>query len=271
MDTVAIVGLGYVGLPLAVEFGKQGQTIGFDLSVNKIENYKQYIDPTGEVATESLREATHLFVTTDATALAQADYIIVAVPTPVDLAHQPDFTPLIGASEIVGKNMKKGAIVIYESTVYPGVTEEICIPVLEKHASMKWQKDFNVGYSPERINPGDKKHTLTTILKVVSGDNAESLNKVAELYERVITAGVYRASSIKVAEAAKVIENTQRDLNIALMNELAIIFDKLDIDTMDILEAAGTKWNFLPFRPGLVGGHCIGVDPYYLTHKAQAT
>lgn len=269
MDTVAVVGLGYVGLPLAVEFGKKTRTIGFDLSIKKVESYKQYIDPTGEVSPEALKEAKHLVVTVDATELSQADYIIVAVPTPVDQAHQPDFTPLIGASEIVGKHMKRGAIVIYESTVYPGVTEEICIPVLEKHAGMKWKKDFNVGYSPERINPGDKKHTLTTILKVVSGDSADILDKVAELYERVITAGVYRASSIKVAEAAKVIENTQRDLNIALMNELAIIFDKLGIDTMDILEAAGTKWNFLPFRPGLVGGHCIGVDPYYLTHKAE--
>lgn len=269
MDTVAVVGLGYVGLPLAVEFGKKGRTIGFDLSVNKIESYKRHIDPTGEVSSETLQQANHLIVTNNAADISQADYIIVAVPTPVDLAHQPDFSPLIGASEIVGKNMKKGAIVIYESTVYPGVTEEICIPVLEKHAGMKWQKDFNVGYSPERINPGDKVHTLTTIVKVVSGDNADSLDKVAKLYERVITAGVYRASSIKVAEAAKVIENTQRDLNIALMNELAIIFDKLNIDTMDILEAAGTKWNFLPFRPGLVGGHCIGVDPYYLTHKAE--
>ena len=269
MDTVAVVGLGYVGLPLAVEFGKNNRTIGFDLSVHKIKSYKQYIDPTGEVSPESLREAKHLVVTTDATELSQADYIIVAVPTPVDLAHQPDFAPLVGASEIVGKNMKQDAIVIYESTVYPGATEEVCIPVLEKHAGMKWKKDFNVGYSPERINPGDKKHTLTTILKVVSGDNADSLAKVAELYERVITAGVYRAPSIKVAEAAKVIENTQRDLNIALMNELAIIFDKLNIDTVEVLEAAGTKWNFLPFRPGLVGGHCIGVDPYYLTHKAE--
>ena len=269
MDTVAVVGLGYVGLPLAVEFGKKNHTIGFDLSVSKIESYKRHIDPTGEVSPETLRQANHLIVTTNAADLSQADYIIVAVPTPVDLAHQPDFSPLIGASEIVGNNMKKGAIVIYESTVYPGVTEEICIPVLEKHAKMKWQKDFNVGYSPERINPGDKVHTLTTILKVVSGDNADSLDKIAKLYERVITAGVYRASSIKVAEAAKVIENTQRDLNIALMNELAIIFDKLNIDTMDILDAAGTKWNFLPFRPGLVGGHCIGVDPYYLTHKAE--
>lgn len=269
MDTVAVVGLGYVGLPLAVEFGKKGRTIGFDLSVNKIESYKRHIDPTGEVSSETLQQANHLIVTNNAADISQADYIVVAVPTPVDLAHQPDFSPLIGASEIVGKNMKKGAIVIYESTVYPGVTEEICIPVLEKHAGMKWQKDFNVGYSPERINPGDKVHTLTTIIKVVSGDNADSLDKIAKVYERVITAGVYRASSIKVAEAAKVIENTQRDLNIALMNELAIIFDKLNIDTMDILEAAGTKWNFLPFRPGLVGGHCIGVDPYYLTHKAE--
>ncbi|MDR4517289.1 MAG: nucleotide sugar dehydrogenase [Nitrosomonas sp.] len=269
MDIVAVVGLGYVGLPLAVEFGKNRQTIGYDLSTSKIQLYRQHIDPTGEVSTEDLKQANQLFFTTDAADLSQADYIVVAVPTPVDQAHQPDFSPLVGASETVGKNMKRGAIVIYESTVYPGATEEVCIPVLEKFSGLKWKQDFNVGYSPERINPGDKQHTLTTIIKVVSGDNENALEKVAQLYESVVTAGVYRAASIKVAEAAKVIENTQRDLNIALMNELAMIFDKLGIDTLDILEAAGTKWNFLPFRPGLVGGHCIGVDPYYLTHKAE--
>jgi UDP-N-acetyl-D-glucosamine/UDP-N-acetyl-D-galactosamine dehydrogenase len=269
MDIVAVVGLGYVGLPLAVEFGKKRQTIGYDLSTSKIDSYKQCIDPTGEVSTENLQLASQLTVTTDPSMISQADYIVVAVPTPVDLAHQPNFSPLIGASESVGKNMKRGAIIIYESTVYPGATEEVCIPVLEKHSGLKWKEDFHVGFSPERINPGDKKHTLTTIIKVVSGDDEVSLEKIALLYESVITAGVYRASSIKVAEAAKVIENTQRDLNIALMNELAIIFDKLEIDTLDILETAGTKWNFLPFRPGLVGGHCIGVDPYYLTHKAE--
>jgi len=269
MDTVAVVGLGYVGLPLAVEFGKKRQTIGYDLSNNKIESYRQHIDPTGEVSKDDLQQAKHLTLTTNATDLSQADYLVVAVPTPVDQAHQPDFGPLIGASETVGKNMKSGAIVIYESTVYPGATEEVCIPVLEKCSGLKWKKDFHVGYSPERINPGDKQHTLTTIVKVVSGDDDYALDKIAQLYECVITAGVFRAASIKVAEAAKVIENTQRDLNIALMNELAMIFDQLDIDTSDILKAAGTKWNFLPFRPGLVGGHCIGVDPYYLTHKAE--
>ena len=268
-QVVAVVGLGYVGLPLAVEFGKKVRTIGFDLSASKIENYKKFIDPTGEVSTEQLQAARQLEVTTDPAMLAQADYVIVAVPTPVDIAHNPDFTPLIGASTTVGKNLKKGAIVIFESTVYPGATEEICIPLLEKHSGTKWLQDFHVGFSPERINPGDKEHTLTTILKVVSGDDAATLESVAQLYESVITAGVHRASSIKVAEAAKVIENTQRDLNIALMNELALIFDKIGIDTLEVLKAAGTKWNFLPFRPGLVGGHCIGVDPYYLTHKAE--
>lgn len=268
-EVVAVVGLGYVGLPLAVEFGKKGRTIGFDLSTAKIENYKRFVDPTGEVSSEQLKEARHLEVTTDATMLAQADYIVVAVPTPVDIAHNPDFTPLIGASKSVGANMKRGAVVIYESTVYPGATEEVCIPILEQQSGLKWKEDFHVGFSPERINPGDKEHTLTTILKVVSGDDDASLERIAQLYESVITAGVYRASSIKVAEAAKVIENTQRDLNIALMNELAIIFDKVGIDTLEVLKAAGTKWNFLPFRPGLVGGHCIGVDPYYLTHKAE--
>ena len=269
MSVVAVVGLGYVGLPLAVEFGKRRETIGFDLSAEKVASYRRFVDPTGELSSADLEAAKHLTVTTDPKALAKADYIIVAVPTPVDIAHQPDFSPLAGASTSVGKNLKKGAIVVYESTVYPGATEEVCIPVLEKHSGMKWMQDFHVGYSPERINPGDKEHTLTKILKIVSGDDTQTLEKVAQLYESIITAGVHRASSIKVAEAAKVIENTQRDLNIALMNELALIFDRIGIDTIEVLKAAGTKWNFLPFRPGLVGGHCIGVDPYYLTHKAE--
>ena len=267
--TIAVVGLGYVGLPLAVEFGKKYPTIGFDLSSAKVEAYRRHVDPTGEVASEELRAASGLKVTTDPAALAEADVIIVAVPTPVDDAHQPDFSPLLGASEAVGKHLKRGAIVVFESTVYPGATEEICVPVIEQHSGMKWQRDFFVGYSPERINPGDREHSLTKITKVVSGDTPATLERVAEVYASVVTAGVHRASSIKVAEAAKVIENTQRDLNIALMNELALIFHKIGIDTMEVLEAAGTKWNFLPFRPGLVGGHCIGVDPYYLTHKAD--
>ena len=269
MSIVAVVGLGYVGLPLAVEFGKKRNTIGFDLSQAKVENYRRFVDPTGEVSSEDLRAASTLTVTTDPGALAQADFIIVAVPTPVDSAHQPDLGPLVGASESIGRHMKRGAIVVYESTVYPGATEEACVPILEKFSGMRWQRDFHVGYSPERINPGDKEHTLTKILKVVSGDDPETLDKIAELYQSIITAGVFRASSIRVAEAAKVIENTQRDLNIALMNELAILFDRIGIDTLEVLQAAGTKWNFLPFRPGLVGGHCIGVDPYYLTHKAD--
>lgn len=269
MSVVAVVGLGYVGLPLAVEFGKKRQTIGYDLSASKVESYKKRVDPTGEVSFDDLQAASHLLVTTDPAELSRADYIVIAVPTPVDPAHQPDFASLTGASETVGKHMKRGAIIIYESTVYPGATEDVCVPVLEKHSGMKWKSDFHVGFSPERINPGDKLHTLTTILKVVSGDDMDTLEKIAVLYESIITAGVHRASSIKVAEAAKVIENTQRDLNIALMNELAIIFEKLGIDTLEVLQAAGTKWNFLPFRPGLVGGHCIGVDPYYLTHKAE--
>jgi UDP-N-acetyl-D-galactosamine dehydrogenase len=270
--TVAVVGLGYVGLPLAVEFGKRYPTIGFDLSEEKVAAYREHRDPTGEVATEDLRAAMRpggLEVTTDPRRLASADFLIVAVPTPVDEAHIPDFSPLIGASVTVGRHMKVGATVIYESTVYPGATEEVCIPILEKESGLKWLKDFHVGYSPERVNPGDRERTITRIVKVVSGDTAETLQAVGDLYELVITAGVHRASSIKVAEAAKVIENTQRDLNIALMNELAIIFDKIGIDTLEVLQAAGTKWNFLPFRPGLVGGHCIGVDPYYLTHKAE--
>lgn len=267
--TVAVCGLGYVGLPLAVEFGKKYETVGYDLSEAKIESYKKFIDPTGEVSTEDLRAATRLSVSTDPTTLAKADIIIVAVPTPVDEAHIPDFSPLVGSSTTVGKYMKKGAIVVYESTVYPGATEEVCIPLLEKHSGMKWKADFHVGYSPERVNPGDRERTITKIVKVVSGDDAATLDVVAEVYGSVITAGVHRASSIKVAEAAKVIENTQRDLNIALMNELSIIFGRIGIDTLEVLQAAGTKWNFLPFRPGLVGGHCIGVDPYYLTHKAE--
>lgn len=269
MTTIAVVGLGYVGLPLAVEFGKKFRTIGFDLSQAKIDSYKRFVDPTGEVSTEDLRAATQLTVSTDASTLREADFVVVAVPTPVDEAHQPDFSPLVGSSTTVGRNLKQGAIVVYESTVYPGATEEVCIPILEKESGKTWKKDFFIGYSPERINPGDKERTVTKIVKVVSGDTPETLDKVKEIYGSVITAGVYPASNIKVAEAAKVIENTQRDLNIALMNELAIIFDKIGIDTLEVLQAAGTKWNFLPFRPGLVGGHCIGVDPYYLTHKAQ--
>jgi len=266
---VAIVGLGYVGLPLAVAFGKHGRTLGFDLSAAKVENYRNFIDPTGEVSSDELRAAGHLEVGTDPALLGEADFIIVAVPTPVDHAHNPDFAPLAAATRTVGQAMKPGAIVVFESTVYPGATEEVCIPILESASGLRWKADFHVGFSPERINPGDKEHTLATILKVVSGDDDDTLDKIARLYESVVDAGVYRASSIKVAEAAKVIENTQRDLNIALMNELAIIFDKIGIDTLDVLRAAGTKWNFLPFRPGLVGGHCIGVDPYYLTHKAE--
>ncbi len=269
MSVVAVVGLGYVGLPLAVEFGKKTTTIGYDLSVEKIDAYRRFCDPTGEVSTDDLKAATQLTVTTDPADLARADFIIVAVPTPVDEAHIPDFSPLVGSSTTVGKHMKRGATVVYESTVYPGATEEVCIPILEKHSGMKWLQDFHVGYSPERVNPGDKERTITKIVKVVSGDDAATLDKVADLYGSVITAGVHRASSIKVAEAAKVIENTQRDLNIALMNELSLIFHRLGIDTLEVLKAAGTKWNFLPFRPGLVGGHCIGVDPYYLTHKAD--
>jgi UDP-N-acetyl-D-galactosamine dehydrogenase len=267
--TIAVVGLGYVGLPLAVEFGKRYRTIGFDLSHAKIEAYRNFVDPTGELSTEELRAASKLVPTNDESDLARADVIVVAVPTPVDEAHRPDFRALLSASEAVGRNLKPGAIVVYESTVYPGATEEVCVPALERHSGRKWKQDFFVGYSPERINPGDREHTLTRITKVVSGDTPETLDRIASLYGSIIPAGVYRASSIKVAEAAKVIENTQRDLNIALMNELSLIFHKIGIDTVEVLEAAGTKWNFLPFRPGLVGGHCIGVDPYYLTHKAD--
>ena len=267
--TIAIVGLGYVGLPLAVEFGKKVPTLGLDLSTEKVAAYRRHIDPTGEVSKQDLQAATQLQCHTDPAVLQEADFIIIAVPTPLGVAHQPDLTPLIKSSETVGKHLKRGAIVVYESTVYPGATEEVCIPILEKHSGLKWKQDFWVGYSPERINPGDTERTVTKIVKVVSGDTASTLDKVAEVYDSIITAGVYKASSIKVAEAAKVIENTQRDLNIALMNELAIIFDLVGIDTLEVLKAAGTKWNFLSFRPGLVGGHCIGVDPYYLSHKAE--
>lgn len=267
--TVALVGLGYVGLPIALAFGRVNHTIGFDIDQRKISHYRRSSDPMGETSAEQFEAASRLEFTCEPERLKEADFVIVAVPTPVNEARQPDLTPLVHASETVGRNLKQGAIVVYESTVYPGVTEEVCTPILERESGMERGRDFKLGYSPERINPGDHEHTLERIVKVVSGEDAETLDAVAALYGRVIAAGVHRAESIKVAEAAKVIENTQRDLNIALMNELAIIFDKLGLDTMAVLRAAGTKWNFLPFRPGLVGGHCIGVDPYYLTYRAQ--
>lgn len=269
MTVVAVIGLGYVGLPLVVEFGKRMRTIGFDIATAKVEACRCGTDPSRELSDAEMALATQAEYTADPTRLGEADIIIVAVPTPVDEAHIPDFRPLIGASVSAGRHMKKGAVVVYESTVYPGATEEICIPVLERESGLRWKQDFFVGYSPERINPGDREHTLTSILKVVSGDTPETLERVAALYESIVKPGVHRCGSIKAAEAAKVIENTQRDLNIALMNELSIIFNKLGIDTSEVLEAAGTKWNFLKFKPGLVGGHCIGVDPYYLTHKAE--
>jgi len=269
LPTVAVVGLGYVGLPVAVAFGKERPTIGYDLSKKRIENLRHHVDATGEVSTADLLASRHLKVTASPGDLAQADFIIVAVPTPINAARQPDLAPVESASETVGRYMKAGATVVYESTVYPGCTEEVCVPILERASGMRWKQDFHVGYSPERINPGDKKHSFTTILKVVSGDDADTLDKVASLYGSVVKAGVFRASSLRVAEAAKVIENTQRDINIAFVNELAIIFERMGLDTLEVLKAAGTKWNFLPFRPGLVGGHCIGVDPYYLTHKAE--
>ena len=269
MSVIAVVGLGYVGLPLVVEFGKHGRTIGFDIAVDKVAKCRAGTDPSRELSDEDVRAAVHAEYHSDPACLAEADVIIVAVPTPVDDAKIPDFRPLIGSSTSVGRHMKRGAVVVYESTVYPGATEEVCIPVLERESGLKWKQDFFVGYSPERINPGDKDHTLTKILKIVSGDSPATLDIVARTYEKIIVPGVHRASSIKTAEAAKVIENTQRDLNIALMNELAIIFERLGLDTSEVLEAAGTKWNFLKFKPGLVGGHCIGVDPYYLTHKAD--
>jgi UDP-N-acetyl-D-galactosamine dehydrogenase len=279
VDKIAVVGLGYVGLPLAVAFGKKTATIGFDLDEQKLARYRAGVDPSGEVEPDDLRAASALEFTSDGKKLAEASVIIVAVPTPIDHANRPDLGAIKGASRTIAENLAPGTIVIYESTVYPGCTEDDCVPILESISGLPWlgrpenddkQEGFYVGYSPERINPGDKIHRLETITKVVSGDTPETLEKVASTYELVVDAGVYKAASIKVAEAAKVIENTQRDLNIALMNELALIFHRMGIDTVDVLEAAGTKWNFLPFRPGLVGGHCIGVDPYYLTYKAEA-
>ncbi len=265
---VSVVGLGYVGLPVAIAFGLQKQCIGFDTNSERIIELKNAIDRTGEVSSDNLKKSNVVY-TDDLGELRLADFHIVAVPTPVDDAKRPDLSPLENVSVTIGKVLKKGDIVVYESTVYPGVTEEYCVPILEKVSGLKCGDDFKVGYSPERINPGDKKRTFTTILKIVSGSDKETLDIVADVYGSVVTAGVHKATSIKVAEAAKVIENTQRDLNIALMNELALIFDRMEIDTIEVLEAAGTKWNFLPFRPGLVGGHCIGVDPYYLTYKAE--
>jgi UDP-N-acetyl-D-galactosamine dehydrogenase len=266
---IAIIGLGYVGLPLAVEFGKRTPVMGFDIKQTRIDELNAGRDPTREIAPAELAEAKYLAFTADPEQLRACNVFIVTVPTPVDSAQRPDFTPLIRASEAVGKVMPKGAVVIYESTVYPGATEEVCVPLLEKHSGLTFNRDFFAGYSPERINPGDKEHRLPMIKKVTSGSTPEIADFVDALYRSIITAGTHKASSIKVAEAAKVIENTQRDINIALMNELALIFNRLGIDTLEVLQAAGTKWNFLPFRPGLVGGHCIGVDPYYLTHKAQ--
>lgn len=266
---IAIIGLGYVGLPLAVEFGKQFNTLGFDINTQRIAELRSGQDRTLETTTEELAHANRLQFTTDPTALSACNVYIVTVPTPIDKANRPDLTPLVKASETVGKVLKQGDIVIYESTVYPGATEEVCVPVLEKFSKKKFNVDFFCGYSPERINPGDKVNTLTKIKKITSGSTPEVAETVDQLYKSIITAGTHKATSLKVAEAAKVIENTQRDLNIALINELSVIFERLGIDTLEVLEAAGSKWNFLPFRPGFVGGHCIGVDPYYLTHKAE--
>ncbi len=268
--TIGVIGLGYVGLPLAVAFGSKQPVIGFDLDAKRVAQLNQGIDSTGETSTEVLTAAQHLTCTTDSGALAGCDVFIITVPTPINLDKQPDLSPLMAASATVGDALRAGAIVIYESTVYPGATEDDCVPILEAHSGLRFNHDFFVGYSPERINPGDKQRQLTDIVKITSGSTPEVAEYVDQLYQRVIKAGTYRASSIRVAEAAKVIENTQRDLNIALVNELAIIFNHLEIDTEEVLEAAGTKWNFLPFRPGLVGGHCIGIDPYYLTYRAQA-
>lgn len=266
---IGIIGLGYVGLPLAVEFGKIYPTIGFDINPNRIDELKQGLDRTLEVSTDQLKAAKHLSFSTKLEDLQQANFYIVTVPTPIDKNNRPDLTPLIKASETVGKVLNRGDIVVYESTVYPGCTEEDCVPVLEKHSGLTFNRDFFCGYSPERINPGDKVHTVTKIKKITAGSTPQIAEKVNEVYASIITAGTYLAPSIKVAEAAKVIENCQRDINIAFVNELALIFDKMNIDTLEVLKAAGTKWNFLPFKPGLVGGHCIGVDPYYLTHKAE--
>jgi UDP-N-acetyl-D-galactosamine dehydrogenase len=267
-ESVAIVGLGYVGLPLALAFGKTRRTIGYEQFAAKVAAYRAGIDLAGEIDAAAFQAAERLTVTDDPTQLSEASVIIVTVPTPVDAAQSPDFDLLVRASALVGQHMRPGTIVVFESTVYPGATEEICIPVLERQSGLRWKSDFFVGYSPERINPGDREHGLAQVVKIVSGDTPETLERLTALYGSIIPAGIHATSSIRVAEAAKVIENTQRDLNIALMNELSLIFDKLDLDTLEVLKAAGTKWNFLPFRPGLVGGHCIGVDPYYLTHKA---
>ena len=267
-EKISLVGLGYVGMPIAVAFSKKVRVVGFDVNKEKIELYKSGVDPTKEVGDEAIKNCTVEF-TADEAKLKEAKFHIVAVPTPVNSDHTPDLTPVEGASEILGRNLTKGSVVVYESTVYPGVTEEICVPILERESGLKCGVDFKIGYSPERINPGDKVHRLESIVKIVSGMDEETLDTVAKVYELVVEAGVHRAESIKVAEAAKVIENSQRDINIAFMNELSIIFHKLGIDTKSVLEAAGTKWNFLKFAPGLVGGHCIGVDPYYLTYKAE--
>jgi len=267
-EKLSLVGLGYVGMPIAVAFAKKINVIGFDLNAAKIDLYKNGIDPTGEVGNDAIKE-TKVDFTVDPARLREAKFHIVAVPTPVNDDHTPDLTPVEGASRLLGRNLTPGSVVVFESTVYPGVTEEVCVPIIEKESGLKCGVDFKIGYSPERINPGDKVHRLETITKIVSGMDEETLDTVAKIYELVVEAGVYRAQSIKVAEAAKVIENSQRDINIAFMNELSIIFHKMGIDTKDVLEAAGTKWNFLKFMPGLVGGHCIGVDPYYLTYKAE--
>ncbi len=267
-EKLALVGLGYVGMPIAVAFAKKIDVIGFDLNAAKIDLYKKGIDPTGEVGNDAIKE-TRVDFTADPARLKEAKFLIVAVPTPVNDDHTPDLTPVEGASRILGQNLTPGSVVVFESTVYPGVTEDVCVPIIEKESGLKCGVDFKIGYSPERINPGDKVHRLETITKIVSGMDAETLDTIAKVYELVVEAGVYRAQSIKVAEAAKVIENSQRDINIAFMNELSIIFHKMGIDTKEVLEAAGTKWNFLKFMPGLVGGHCIGVDPYYLTYKAE--
>ncbi len=267
-EKLSLVGLGYVGMPIAVAFARKIKVVGFDLNAAKIDLYKSGVDPTNEVGDDVIKNTTVEF-TADPSRLKEAKFHIVAVPTPVNDDHTPDLTPVEGASRILGQNLTKGSIVVFESTVYPGVTEDICVPILEKESGLKCGVDFKIGYSPERINPGDKVHRLETITKIVSGMDAETLDEVAHIYELVVEAGVYRAESIKVAEAAKVIENSQRDINIAFMNELSIIFNKMGIDTKSVLSAAGTKWNFLKFQPGLVGGHCIGVDPYYLTYKAE--
>ena len=267
-EKLSLVGLGYVGMPIAVAFARKIKVVGFDLNEKKIELYKNGIDPTNEVGNDVIKE-TKVDFTADPSKLREAKFHIVAVPTPVNPDHTPDLTPVEGASRILGQNLTKGSVVVFESTVYPGVTEDICVPILEKESGLKCGVDFKIGYSPERINPGDKVHSLETIIKIVSGMDEEALDEIAKVYELVVEAGVYRAESIKVAEAAKVIENSQRDINIAFMNELSIIFNKMGIDTQSVLKAAGTKWNFLKFYPGLVGGHCIGVDPYYLTYKAE--